>query len=46
MSYVQLSKGVSQVVYLNPSAACGPGSPELSKSYSDNARKYFIYIYR
>ena len=36
MSYLQLSEGGFQVVY--PSA-CGPGSPELSKSDLDMARK-------
>ena len=43
MSYVQLSEGGFQVV--SP-LACGPGSPELSKSYLDMASRLFtFYIY-
>ena len=40
MSYVQLSEGGSR--RFTP-LACGPGSPELSKSYMGMARKN-IYI--
>ena len=44
MSYVQLSEGRFQVVY---PLACGPGSPDLSKSCMDMARKnIYIYIYK
>ena len=40
MSYVQLSEGGFQVVY---PLACGPGSPELPKSYMDMASKLFSF---
>ena len=40
MSYVQLSEGGFQVVY-----ACGPGSPELSKSYMDMASKLSTFTF-
>ena len=40
MSYVQFSEGRVQVVY---PLACGPGSPELSKSYMDMASKLFTF---
>ena len=39
---MQLSEGVSR--WFTP-LACGPGSPELSKSYMDMASKIIIYIY-
>ena len=42
MSYVQLSKGGFQGVY---PLACGPGSPELSKSYMDMASKLFTFTF-
>ena len=44
MSYVQLSEGGSR--WFTP-LACGPTSPELSKSASDMASKllmFYIYI--
>ena len=42
MSYVQLSEGVSR--WFTP-LACGPGSPELSKSYMDMARQLFTFTF-
>ena len=42
MSYVQLSEGGFQVVY---PLACGPGSPELSKSYMDMGSKLFTFTF-
>ena len=42
MSYMQLSEGVSR--WFTPSA-CGPGSPELSKSDSDMASKLFTFTF-
>ena len=42
MRYVQLSEGVSR--WFTP-LACGPGSPELSKSYMDMASKLFTYLH-
>ena len=42
MSYVQLSEGGFQVV--RP-LACGPGYPELSKSYMDMASKLFTFTF-
>ena len=42
MSCVQLSEGVSR--WFTP-LACGPGHPELSKSYMDMASKLFTFIY-
>ena len=41
MSYVQL-RGVSR--WFTP-LACGPGSPELSKSYMDMASKLFTFTF-
>ena len=44
MSCLQLSEGGFQVVYPlggRPALACGPGHPELSKSYMDMASKLF-----
>ena len=40
MSCVQLSEGGFQVVY---PLACGPGHPELSKSYMDMASESFAF---
>ena len=46
MSCVQLSEGGFQVVY-PLGLACGPGSPELSKSNLDMASKLFtFYIFK
>ena len=42
MGYVQLSEGVSR--WFTP-LACGPGSPELSKSYMDMASKLFTFTF-
>ena len=43
MSYVHLSEGVSR--WFTPSA-CGPGSPELSKSYMDMASKLLTFTFK
>ena len=42
VSHVQLSEGVSRWF---TSVACGPGSPELSKSYMDMANKLFTFTF-
>ena len=42
MSCVQLSEGVSR--WFTP-LACGPGSPELSKSNLDMASKLFTFTF-
>ena len=42
MSCVQLSGGVSR--WFTP-LACGPGHPELSKSYMDMASKLFTFTF-
>ena len=42
VGYVQLSEGVSR--WFTP-LACGPGSPELSKSYMDMASKLFTFTF-
>ena len=43
MSYAQLSEGGFQVHPWFTPSACGPGSPELSKSDSDMACKLFSF---
>ena len=42
MSYVQLPEGGFQVVY-PLGLFCGPGSPEMLKSYMDMASKIFTF---
>ena len=42
MRYMQLSEG--GVSRWSTPLACGPSSPELSKSYSDMANKQFTYL--
>ena len=42
MTSVQLSEGGFQVVY---PLACGPGSPEFSKSCMDMACKLFTFTF-
>ena len=42
MSFVQLSEGGFQLVY---PPACGPSSPELSKSDSDVASQLFTLTF-
>ena len=48
MSYVLLSEGGFQVVYtivITP-LACGPASPEVSKSCMDMASKLFTFTFK
>ena len=44
MSYLQLSEGAGVSRWFTP-LACGPGSPELSKSYMDMASKLFTFTF-